>query len=58
MAELARWQYERCIELLTAYWEQLAARAEVTLAVPTGVVARLQLAGADGLLLVPRHSGP
>ncbi|MCX4649762.1 hypothetical protein ACWGDS_22280 [Streptomyces sp. NPDC055059] len=48
MAELARWQYERCIELLTAYWEQLAARAEVTLAVPTGVLARLQLAGADG----------
>jgi AcrR family transcriptional regulator len=51
MAELARWQYERYLELLAANWAEVAARAGIDCAVPVDQLARLQLAGADGLLL-------
>ncbi|MEU5979677.1 TetR/AcrR family transcriptional regulator [Streptomyces sp. NPDC047315] len=51
MADLARWQYDRYIDLITGHWQQVAARAGVTLSVPAEELARLQLAGADGLLL-------
>lgn len=51
MTELAQWQFDRYLDLLTTHWDQLAAAVGVTYAVPTDQLARLQLAGADGLLL-------
>lgn len=51
MADLAQWQYERYLDLIDRHWQQVAARAGVTLSVPTSQLARLQLAALDGLLL-------
>ncbi|MCM2393525.1 TetR/AcrR family transcriptional regulator [Streptomyces albipurpureus] len=51
MAELARWQYDRYLDLITTHWQRVAARVGVTLSVPAEQLARLQLAGTDGLLL-------
>ncbi|MGW4028806.1 TetR/AcrR family transcriptional regulator [Streptomyces sp. NPDC004838] len=51
MADMARWQYDRYLDLITMHWQQVAARVGVTLAVPAEQLARLQLAGTDGLLL-------
>ena len=51
MADLAHRQYELYIDVITANWTQAAARAGVTLAVPAGELARLFLAGIDGLIL-------
>jgi AcrR family transcriptional regulator len=51
MAEVARWQYERYVDVLTTIWTDAAARAGVTLAVPAEQLARLWLAGVDGLIL-------
>jgi AcrR family transcriptional regulator len=51
MERLARWQYDRYLDVLTNAWERLAARAKVTYAVPAQELARLQLAAADGLIL-------
>jgi len=51
MADIARQQYELYNELITANWTRAADRAGVTLAVPVEQLARLFLAGADGLIL-------
>jgi AcrR family transcriptional regulator len=51
MEHLARWQYERYLDVLTTAWERLAERARVTYAVPARELARLQLAAGDGLIL-------
>jgi len=51
MADIARQQYQLYIDLITANWTSAATRAGVTLAVPVEQLARLFLAGADGLIL-------
>jgi len=51
MAAVATWQYELYLDVLTTLWTQAAARAGVTLAVPAEQLARLFLAGVDGLIL-------
>jgi AcrR family transcriptional regulator len=51
MAEVARWQYELYLDVLTTLWTKAADRAGVTLAVPADQLARLLLAGVDGLIL-------
>jgi len=51
MAHLARWQYELYVETITATWTNAAQRAGVSLAVPADALARLFLAGIDGLIL-------
>lgn len=50
-AHLARWQYERYLELLTAHLSDVARGAGVDPAVETAELARLFLAGIDGLIL-------
>jgi len=51
MAEVARRQYELYVEVLTTTWTEAASHSRVTLAVPADQLARLFLAGADGLIL-------
>jgi hypothetical protein len=51
MAEVARWQYELYLDVLTTLWTKAADRAGVTLAGPAEQLARLLLAGVDGLIL-------
>jgi AcrR family transcriptional regulator len=51
MAHVARRQYELYLQVLTDNWNEAAARAGVTLAIPADQLARLFLAGADGLIL-------
>ncbi|MFF6983728.1 TetR/AcrR family transcriptional regulator [Streptomyces sp. NPDC008343] len=51
MAELARWQYEQYIEVITRRWTQAADHAGVTCSVSMEQLARLLLAGIDGLVL-------
>ena len=51
MADIARQQYQLYIELIVANWTRAATRAGLTLAVPVEQLARLFLAGADGLIL-------
>jgi AcrR family transcriptional regulator len=51
MTELARWQYQRYLEVLTDTWTRLADHAGVVYRVPAAEVARLQLAATDGLIL-------
>jgi hypothetical protein len=51
MRAVARRQYELYLEVLTATWGDAAARAGVTLAVPVDDLARMFLAGVDGLIL-------
>ena len=51
MANVARRQYELYLQVLTENWNEAAARAGVTLAIPADQLARLFLAGADGLIL-------
>jgi AcrR family transcriptional regulator len=51
MAAVATWQYELYLDVLTTLWTQAAARAGVTLAIPAEQLARLFLAGVDGLIL-------
>jgi AcrR family transcriptional regulator len=51
MAEVARRQYELYVELLTTLWTDATARAGVALASPADRLARLHLAGVDGLIL-------
>ncbi|HEY5853227.1 MAG TPA: TetR/AcrR family transcriptional regulator [Aldersonia sp.] len=51
MEDLARWQYQLYIDTLTVRWQKAAARAKVTLAASPEQLARLLLAGIDGLIL-------
>jgi TetR/AcrR family transcriptional regulator, regulator of biofilm formation and stress response len=51
MADLARRQYGLYVEVLTAIWSEAAARAGFTPAIPADQLARLHLAGVDGLIL-------
>ena len=51
MEDLARWQYQLYIDTLTVRWQKAAARANVTLAASPEQLARLLLAGIDGLIL-------
>jgi hypothetical protein len=51
MAEVARRQYELYVDVLTTIWTEAAGRAGVTLATPADQLARLHLAGVDGLIL-------
>jgi AcrR family transcriptional regulator len=51
MADVARWQYELYLDVITTTWTEAAARAGVTLAIPAEQLARLFLACADGLIL-------
>ena len=51
MAEVARRQYELYLEVITTIWTEAVDRAGVPLAVPADRLARLFLAGVDGLIL-------
>jgi tetracycline repressor-like protein len=51
MAEVARRQYELYLAVVTNNWTKAAARAGLTLATPADQLARLSLAGLDGLVL-------
>jgi len=51
MADVARWQYELYLDVLATLWTKAAERGGVTLAVPADQLARLLLAGVDGLIL-------
>lgn len=51
LEDLARWQYERYVDVV-AYWcEQAAARAQETVAIGYRSIARTILAGIDGLIV-------
>ena len=51
MAEVARRQYELYVDVVTNNWTKAAARAGLELATPADQLARLMLAGLDGLIL-------
>lgn len=48
---LARWQYERYASVIAEWCQAAARKAGETCAVPYGQLARVILAGADGLIL-------
>lgn len=49
--ELARWQYERYLAVIADWCDRAAAAAGETTAVPLDRLARVVLAGIDGLIL-------
>jgi hypothetical protein len=51
MADVARRQYELYLEAAATSWSAAAAKVGVPLAVPAEQLARLFLAGLDGLIL-------
>jgi AcrR family transcriptional regulator len=51
MAEVARQQYELYLEVITTIWTKAVDRARATLTIPADQLARLFLAGVDGLIL-------
>jgi AcrR family transcriptional regulator len=50
-AELARWQYERYAEVVAEWCERATVNAGESCAVPFDQLARVMLAGMDGLIL-------
>lgn len=50
MEDVAKWQYQLYLDMLTRQWDRAARRTGVTLSVPSEQLARLLLAGVDGLL--------
>ncbi|WP_116202672.1 TetR/AcrR family transcriptional regulator [Amycolatopsis circi] len=48
---LARWQYERYASIIAEWCQEAAHNAGETCAVPFGRLARVMLAGCDGLIL-------
>lgn len=51
LEELPRWQYERYIEIVAQWCESAATRAGETMTIPCDRLARLLVAGIDGLIL-------
>lgn len=51
LEELPRWQYERYIEIVAQWCESAATRAGETTTIPFDRLARLLVAGIDGLIL-------
>jgi AcrR family transcriptional regulator len=51
MADLAAWQYQYYLDQIAGTWTRAAARLGATLATPAEDLARLFLAGLDGLIL-------
>ncbi|KAB7760862.1 TetR/AcrR family transcriptional regulator [Mycolicibacterium mucogenicum] len=51
LEDLARWQYERYVDVVAHWCEQAAARAHETVAIGYRSIARTFLAGIDGLIV-------
>lgn len=51
LEDLARWQYERYVDVVAHWCEQAAARAQETAAIGYRSIARTILAGIDGLIV-------
>lgn len=51
LEDLARWQYERYVDVVAHWCEQAAARAQETVAISYRSMARTILAGIDGLIV-------